>query len=133
MAFFNLTRLGFQDPIKAAVTKSGTTSQGDQCDTVKSTTEAQRTLLNEPVYPNSEANGSHVKYTKRLNKHIRPKLGPNEIYQTQITTNINYSYWMKDGVQNESWTQTEHHPRVNSEMTRFVDEMTLTNREFTLF
>ena len=75
MAFFNLTRLGFQDPIKAAVTKSGTTSQGDQCDTVKSTTEAQRTLLNEPVYPNSEANGSHVKYTKRLNKHIRPKLG----------------------------------------------------------
>ena len=44
--------------------------------------------------------------------------GPNEIYHTQITTNINYSYWMKDGVQQESWTQNEHHPRVNSEMTR---------------
>lgn len=44
--------------------------------------------------------------------------GPNEIYQTQITANKNYSYWMKDGVQNESWTQNEQHPRVNSEMTR---------------
>lgn len=128
MAFFNLTRLGFQDPIKAAVSSTGTTSDGDQ-----SATGAQRTTFSEPVYANSEASGSHVKYTERLHKHIRPKLGPNEIYQTQITANKNYSYWMKDGVQNESWTQNEQHPRVNSEMTRFVDEMTLTNREFTLF
>ena len=26
---------------------------------------------------------------------------------------------MKDGVQQESWTQNDHHPRVNSEMTRY--------------
>lgn len=133
MSFFNLTRLGYQDPIKAAVTRTGKTPLGDQCDKTESTTGAPRTTLSEPVYPNSQANGSYVKYTRRLHKHIRPKLGPNEIYQTQITTNINYSYWMKNGVQHESWTQNEHHPRVNSEMTRFVDEMTLTNREFTLF
>jgi len=134
MSFFNLTRLGLQDPIKAAVTRPGTTpAPKDQCDTAKSTAGAQRTTLSEPVYPNSEANGSYVKYTERLHKHIRPKMGPNEIYHKQITTNINYSYWMKDGVQHESWTQNEQHPRINSEMTRFVDEMTLTNREFTLF
>jgi len=134
MAFFNLTRLGLQDPIKAAVTKPGTTpAPVDHPGTSKSTSGAQRTTLSEPVYPNSEANGSYVKYRERVHKHIRPKLGPNEIYHTQVTTNINYSYWMKDGVQNESWTQNEHHPRVVSEMTRFVDEMTLTNREFTLF
>ena len=35
----------------------------------------QKTTLSEPVYPNSEANGSYVKYTERLHKHIRPKLG----------------------------------------------------------
>ena len=27
---------------------------------------------------------------------------------------------MKDGVQQESWTQNDHHPRVNSEMTRYL-------------
>lgn len=134
MAFFNLTRLGLQDPIKAALTRPGTTpAPGNQPGTATSTSGAQRTKLSEAVYPNSEANGSYVKYTERVHKHIRPKLGPNEIYHTQVTTNINYSYWMKDGVQHETWTQNEHHPRVNSEMTRFVDEMTLTNREFTLF
>ena len=46
-------------------------------------------------------------------------VGPNEIYHTQVTTNINYSYWMKDGVQQETWTQNEHRPRVTSEMTRY--------------
>ena len=76
MSFFNLTRLGLQDPIKAAVTRPGTTpAPKDQCDTAKSTTGAQRTTLSEPVYPNSEANGSYVKYTERLHKHIRPKMG----------------------------------------------------------
>ena len=52
--------------------------------------------------------------------YLRP--GPNEIYHTQVTTNINYSYWMKDGVQHETWTQNEHHPRVNSEMTRYTKQ-----------
>lgn len=70
MAFFNLTRLGLQDPIKAAVSSTGTSSGRDE-----SATGAQRTAFSEPVYPNSEANGSHVKYTERLHKHIRPKLG----------------------------------------------------------
>lgn len=133
MSFFNLTRLGVQDAIKTAVTRPGIEPAPSGQQGTASISGAKSTTLSEPVYPNSEANGSYVKYTKRLNKHIRPKLGPNEIYHTQITTNINYSYWMKDGVQSETWTQNEHHPRVNSEMTRFVDEMTLTNREFTLF
>lgn len=78
MAFFNLTRLGLQDPIKSAVTKPGTASApGGDLDTAKSTAAAaqRHATLQEPVYPNSEANGSHVKYTKRLHKHIRPKLG----------------------------------------------------------
>ena len=76
MAFFNLTRLGLQDPIKAAVTRPGTTpAPGNQAGTATSTSGTQRTTLSEPVYPNSEANGSYVKYTERVHKHIRPKLG----------------------------------------------------------
>lgn len=67
-------------------------------------------------------------YSPSLNPSFNLKLifaGPNEIYHTQITTNINYSYWMKDGVQQESWTQNDHHPRVNSEMTRYHSIMIL--------
>lgn len=76
MAFFNLTRLGLQDPIKAAVTRPGTTpAPGNQPGTATSASGAQRTKLSETVYPNSEANGSYVKYTERVHKHIRPKLG----------------------------------------------------------
>lgn len=76
MSFFNLTRLGLQDPIKAAVTRPGTTpAPGSHPGSGKSTSGPQRTTLSEPVYPNSEANGSYVKYTERLHKHIRPKLG----------------------------------------------------------
>ena len=83
MSFFNLTRLGVQDPIKTAVTRPGTTpAPGDHPGTAKSTSGAQRTTLSEPVYPNSEANGSYVKYTRRLNKHIRPKLGKISIHIT---------------------------------------------------
>lgn len=86
MAFFNLTRLGLQDPIKAAVTKPGTTpAPVDDPGTSKSTSGAQRTTLSEPVYPNSEANGSYVKYRERVHKHIRPKLGKIYIYINYIT------------------------------------------------
>lgn len=83
MAFFNLTRLGLQDPIKAAVTRPGTTpAPSEHPGTAKSTSGAQRTTLSEPVYPNSEANGSYVKYTERVHKHIRPKLGKIYVYIT---------------------------------------------------
>lgn len=90
MSFFNLTRLGLQDPIKAAVTVPGTTpAPGEQPNTAKSTSGAQRTTLSEPVYPNSEANGSYVKYTKRLHKHIRPKLGKICLYITSFLSCFN--------------------------------------------
>ena len=45
-------------------------------------------------------------------------LGTNEIYKKQVTSNCEYSWWMKDGVQKEPWTHNDRHARVNSEMTR---------------
>lgn len=84
MAFFNLTRLGLQDPIKAAVTRPGTTpAPGHHQESGKSTSAPQRTTFSEQVYPNSEANGSYVKYTERLHKHIRPKQGKISVKITQ--------------------------------------------------
>ena len=45
-------------------------------------------------------------------------IGPNDIYNKPVTTNMGYGWWMKDGVQKEPWTQTERHGSVHSEITR---------------
>ena len=67
-------------------------------------------------------------------KHIRPGKNPNDIYKTPLTDNQKYG-WDLTLKQNEdlSWAKTERHPHRNSPMTKFVDEMSLTNREFSLF
>ncbi|EDO42881.1 predicted protein [Nematostella vectensis] len=130
MSFFNLTQLGVQDPVNHAVKKPGSSPLNRPTET---RTAQQPTERRKQVHPNSEADGSYVKYTERLHKHIRPENGPNEIYDRKISTNYEYGWWMRDGVQDEAWTKNKNHPVVKSEMTRFVDEMTLTNREFTLF
>lgn len=46
-------------------------------------------------------------------------LGPNEIYNKPVTTNMKYGWWMKDGVEKELWTKTDRHSCVHSEMTRY--------------
>lgn len=76
MSFFNLTQLGLQDTIKNGV-KTPSTTVGTGPANIKESGKQipDRTSLKEPVYPNSEANGSHVLYSQRLHKHIRPKQG----------------------------------------------------------
>lgn len=75
MSFFNLTQLGVQDHIKSCVKNPGNYPRPSDFDGSTAPAPTQKTTLSEPVYPNSEANGSYVKYTERLHKHIRPKLG----------------------------------------------------------
>ncbi|KAK3731825.1 hypothetical protein QZH41_020182 [Actinostola sp. cb2023] len=119
MSFFNLTQLGVQDTIKTGVkTPAMSIGVGPKTEKESAKHGPDRTSLKEPVYPNSEANGSHIKYTQRLHKHIRPKQGPNEIYDKRVSTNYSYSWWMNDQVTSEAWTKNDHHPMVRSEMTR---------------
>lgn len=76
MAFFNLTQLGLQDTIKNGVkTPAAPIATGPVVGTASENQLPVRTSLKQPVYPNSEANGSYVKYTERLHKHIRPQKG----------------------------------------------------------
>ena len=65
MAFFNLTELGATDPVKSSIDKN-----------LKDETKSASTCHN------SQAEGSHVKYTRMLQKHQRSpkgKLVHNEI------------------------------------------------------
>ncbi|XP_065828745.1 sperm microtubule inner protein 11-like [Oscarella lobularis] len=117
MAFFNLTQLGGQDPIKDAVQPIQSDSQ-----------------QNEKTQTEQSHKGSHEKYTTQLQKHQRNEKGPNELYKSPVATSMNYGWWMKDEEErNKSWTHVPRKAHVNSEMTKFVDEMALTNRDFSLF
>ncbi|XP_046846391.1 testis-expressed protein 49-like [Xenia sp. Carnegie-2017] len=130
MSFFNLTELGADNIVRASVTDQSLESRNNSASKEGTPVSSK---FDETVLPNSLANGSHKKYTALLQKHQRSPIGPNEIYVKPVTTNMKYGWWMKDGVGRESWTKTERHSCVHSEMTRFVDEMSLTNREFSLF
>ena len=132
MAFFNLTKLGVQDPIRNSLKESQPQRHVEQNSGAMSGT-------NSSIAPNmsSQAHGSHAIYTQRLTKHQRPNQAPNEIYRKPITASQEHGWWMEkktDATDNNlSWTKIDRHVRVNSEMTRFVDEMTLTNKHFSLF
>ncbi|XP_064644781.1 sperm microtubule inner protein 11-like [Lineus longissimus] len=79
--------------------------------------------------------GSHVEYVRMRHKHIRSPQGPVELYRGRATTSQQYGWWMKEDPihVNRPWTHVPRKTHQNSEMTRFVNEMALTNREFTLF
>lgn len=79
MSFFNVTQLGLQNQIKSAVKVPSSNDNPD------------RVTLSEPVYPNSESNGSHVKYTERLHKHIRPKQGKLHCLFSLLKPNVSLS------------------------------------------
>lgn len=88
--------------------------------------------------PSSWHNGSHVAYKDLIRKHRRNPNGPTDLYLSPMTTQQDYGWWAKDqSPQNsgnmKTWTHTDKHPLVNSEMTRFVDEMSLTDKEFSLY
>eukprot|EP00794_Sanderia_malayensis_P020195 gene20197-22171_t len=150
MAFFNLTKLGVQAPIKQSLKNDEFANN----DGLKPTSSSQQERMSMGLAPSptrnsqissqnyhdssmrsaSEAQRSHVLYTQRLTKHERPKLAPNEVYRKQVTSSQNHGWWIQDGAPKTlPWTNVERHSRVNSEMTRFVDEMTLTNKHFSLF
>ncbi|MGH0177887.1 UNVERIFIED_CONTAM: hypothetical protein FKN15_076016 [Acipenser sinensis] len=81
--------------------------------------------------------GSQERY-KEMIKRVQMPNSPNQIYRVPLTSGQQYGWWMPRANQTaiektEPWTKITRQPRRNSEMTRFVDQMTLTNREFSLF
>ena len=143
MAFFNLTHLGVQHTIKESMKNLPPSSFNERQIDGKSVNESldrayspqQRTQTTATGQRNiSEAQGSHLKYTQRLTKHQRSSLAPNEIYRKPVTTSQDHGWWIQDGSPHTlPWARAESHKRVNSEMSRFVDEMKLTNKHFSLF
>jgi len=150
MAYFGLTQLGYQNTIRENVRCPEFSPQhlyrsGQFRDpaAVKLPPIKSRGDLPEPsIVPIDQVSGygpgpqgSYLEYTRQRTKHIRNPKEPVDIYRHQPVTSHEIAKWRPQEPirQNEPWTYVPRHVHVNSEMTRFVDEMSLTNREFSLF
>ena len=121
MAFFNLTHMGVQDPVRNSLKESSQASTSNLIATATPKT-------------SSQYQGSHAVYTQRSIRHQRPSYAPNEIYRKPITASQELGWWINNNSERSlAWTKVERHVRVNSEMSRFVDEMALTDKHFSLF
>ena len=123
--FFNLTQLGLLDPIKS-VMKPDSQSE-PSC--------LAHTLSPKPL---PEHNGSYRKYVDIMRKHQRNTKGPNDLYSHTITSSQAYGRWLIEHAhsssRDDSWiTNPGRFHHSNSEMTRYVDDMALTNKDFRLY
>ena len=79
MAFFNLTYLGPQDPIKVTCEGSSTTStnakKGEAISSAASKSDERDKRTDKADLSRARHNGSYVKYTELMNKHTRNPVG----------------------------------------------------------
>lgn len=147
MAFFGLTQLGYQDTIREHARNADLTPQyiyrsGLYRDPNVKLPPIKKDLPQASIVPIDQVSGygpghqgSYVEYTRMKKKHIRNPFEIQDTYRRPVVTSAEIAQWRKDEPlrQKEPWTHVKRHIHVDSEMTRFVKEMSLTNREFSLF
>ncbi|KAL5010424.1 hypothetical protein ScPMuIL_012729 [Solemya velum] len=144
MAFFGLSQLGYQNAIRegSAQAKLDPLRSKQQLGFVALPPLQDKNPPRRSIVPIDQLSGygpgpqgSYVEYTRMRTKHIRNPSEPHQIFRYPLATSKNYGWWT---VYNplkttQPWAYVPRRVKINSEMTRFVDEMSLTNREFTLF
>ncbi|XP_029291325.1 testis-expressed protein 49 [Cottoperca gobio] len=143
MAFFGLTQLGYQNPIgdKMIVNPRGASHlrDGGRAGLPPSLQEQQGPLTctdtcnvsHQPLsYSADIHHGSHERYKEMIKRAQTPR-SPNQLYIVPLTESQHYG-WMTSRSP-APWTQVKRFPRKNSEMTKFVKDISATDREFSLF
>merc|ERR1712121_36129 len=149
MAFFGLTQLGYQDSIREHVQDPQFSPQNHY----RSGIFRDKSVKLPPIKSNADLpeasivpidqvsgygpgpQGSYEELTRKKTKHIRNPNGPKSFYRIGPTTSHEIAKWRVHEPLREKqpWAYVPRHGHGNSEMTRFVDQMSLTNREFSLF
>ncbi|KAL7864543.1 hypothetical protein AOLI_G00159630 [Acnodon oligacanthus] len=148
MSFFGITNLGYQRPfgdrtMPSSLRRSDAQdSRWDKLPDLPPVTSPRRltstetcSIYNQPTsFTANIHQGSQMKY-KEMIRRVQTPRSPNQLYCVPVTDNQQYGWWLPVGEpkMNESWTKIRRFPRKNSEMTRFVKEMSMTDREFSLF
>ncbi|CAF3555481.1 unnamed protein product [Rotaria sp. Silwood1] len=146
MSFFNLTLLGHDNRFKSMQRLEPINKQIDSNELRKVPTggqdrsPAEKQLARE-VTGNIQSREwsspaiSNLNYHTLRTMHVRGDQDPNHITRQPLTTAHEIGWWSKDAPLkvNEPWTHEKHHVHAQSEMTKFVDDMILTDRYFRLF
>lgn len=144
MAFFGLSQLGYQNTIREGTARAKADPQRakTQLGFVALPPLQDKNPPRRSIVPINQVSGygpgpvgSYVEHTRMRTKHIRNPKEPIELYRIPLTTSSQLGWWRTDEPlrERQPWTYVKRNVSVNSEMTRFVNEMSLTNREFTLF
>ncbi|XP_076839938.1 sperm microtubule inner protein 11 [Brachyhypopomus gauderio] len=146
MAFFGITNLGYQNPFGDRMLSSSLKTPDSQ----EGRWEKVPPLVSSPRRPTCTETcsvhiqpapssvdthqGSQTRYREMIRRVQTPR-APNQLYCVPITDNQRYGWWFSVNETRtcDSWTKVHRFPRKNSEMTKFVKEMSMTNREFSLF
>ncbi|XP_053560924.1 testis-expressed protein 49 [Bombina bombina] len=137
MAFFGLTALGYQDPFRAArlvvpeVQKNDTGGIAGNCEEG----ESNHVNVTEVAPPSTYISQSVYKERVNRNQTLRT---PKETQRKPMTATQHYGWWLPQDPNVKAdnvhpWIKGPHHPMISSPMTRFVDQMALTNKDFSLF
>ncbi|KAM4610600.1 sperm microtubule inner protein 11 [Polymixia lowei] len=151
MAFFGITNLGYQNPIgdKIIVDEGASYSQdggiNPRCWSKVSGLPPSQvpqgplrctdtcSIYNQPLPYSSDIHYGSQERHKEMVKRVQTPRSPNQLYSMPLTDNQQYGWWISNDKSPESWTQVKRFPQRNSEMTKFVKEMSMTDREFSLF
>ncbi|CAF0723727.1 unnamed protein product [Adineta steineri] len=146
MSFFNLTFMGYDNRFKSmkhlepTSTAHGTTEIRKVPVSGQAKSAIEKQLARE-ITGNLQSRewstpaASNLNYHTLRTMHVRGDQRPNQITRRPLTAAQEVGWWTKDEPlkTREPWTQEKRHVHAQSEMTRFVDDMTLTDRYFRLF
>lgn len=146
MAFFGLTYLGYQSPIGDRMLSSAqnkrdvrdvSVSQSQvgslpPINTKRALTYADRCGGGYSLDPDAHQNQGQYKQMIRR-AHINKS--PRDLYRVPLTDNQQYGWWVPTGghKNQEPWITIRRFPHKNSEMTKFVNQMSMTHSDFSLF
>ncbi|XP_068121305.1 sperm microtubule inner protein 11 [Hyperolius riggenbachi] len=127
MAFFGLTTLGYQAPLRAARIQELGDIPGEK---------GKKSTKLPPLVPQTP-HVSYGKYKETVRRH-QDLHTPKETQRVPLTTAQQYGWWLPQEPRENPqtlypWIQSTRYPMINSAMTRFVDQMAVTNKEFSLF
>ncbi|XP_026875048.1 testis-expressed protein 49 [Electrophorus electricus] len=149
MAFFGITNLGYQNPLGDRMLsrslKKADSQEEPRWDEVPELTPVSSprrltctetcSVYSQPAPFSVDIHQGSQKRYKEMTSQMQTPRAPNQLYRMPLTENQQYGWWLPISEPRtcESWTKVNRFPRKNSEMTKFVKEMSMTDREFSLF
>lgn len=119
--FFHLTHLGYQQPIKSFVLAPPLPPA------------PEKFTLPEIKGYGKGPQASYDKHRTLMTKHTRKPSDAHELFRVPVVTSSDLGWWKRESPVTLEWTSLRRRVKVHSEMTRFVEQMAMTNREFSLF